>query len=339
MNVNLRDLPTQGENVRKQEENVHKEEATFELPDLSKLTQFINGADLGKRKRDVDESFEFPSNKRFHPIQKEEKDSTFTIPSSDGFWTEKWSNSRKKQNNYCPETPRKNSRAVSRTGIHHKEELQNIFTLNNQYALTTKKLKINGTDSNLTRSNKGSFVQTYSLTAEKSLVEGVDNKNLLLKLFLTKHEMQAKEYMQNSLRNYDRAMELNLPCSKIYNREKAIDDGYYLVQKIENELDLDNEHQIKQVCDFFKASFDNQYPCDLSYSNLRADSEGKVFLTDFVEKGDLFLMGENKQRIEITHFLKTWKQELLENKARSLLERFKQVFCSIQPEWINEALK
>ncbi|MBA3239224.1 MAG: hypothetical protein H0T62_12870 [Parachlamydiaceae bacterium] len=161
----------------------------------------------------------------------------------------------------------------------------------------------------LTRFAKGSFMNAYKFNGLTTIQNGVSNDKLLIKLYAADsksfNEVKAPVYMQNSINNYHEAVRLGLSVSTIYNIETALTDKYFLVEFIPAEVDLGNEHHLKQVQHFIKVSYENKIPFDLSFSNLRVKEDGTVTLIDFVEKP--FNFTENYKLLDFTiTYLKSW---------------------------------
>lgn len=208
----------------------------------------------------------------------------------------------------------------------------------------------------------GTFVEVYSINASKPLFKGIKNENILLKVFNRNHMNfpdKTHKYMENSLANYKQALNLNIPCAEIYNADTALQDGYYLVERIQDEIklsdeiDIDNlnphlhanyQSFIEKVRYFFEISYNNKFLIDLSISNIRQNSEGKFILTDFVEKPFSMELRE-KYGIFAIQFLKSWckavQVHLKEQDGRAVASRLLTDLTrdlNYDDKWIEAAL-
>lgn len=185
----------------------------------------------------------------------------------------------------------------------------------------------------------GTFVRAYGVLASEKIHQESENENLLVKLYhgqKTKFgEKALQKYMKISLENYDKAIALELPHAKIYNRETALNDKFYLVEKIPNEIDWQDGNHITQVISIFETVFKKQYPGDLSYANLRVTNEGTVVLIDFSEKNIDF---SNTYKIYnfVLQMFRGWCRKIQEthrqDEGRSEAKKLLDQFFAVMPE-------
>ena len=205
----------------------------------------------------------------------------------------------------------------------------------------------------------GSFMNSYSVKADLTLIPDVPNDHLLLKAYhgihfqgRTKFTPALSEYMQNSIDNYNAVQRLRIPVATIYNLKTALEDRFFIVKKIPHAIDLSRPDHIEQVSALFKKSFQNRVLIDLAFSNLRADDNGTVTLVDFVEQPFDF---NDKQKMKnfAIKFLNSWRTPVqilcltknlskseTKEKAQNLLMSLTQDLdkYGFNPTWIQGAL-
>lgn len=216
----------------------------------------------------------------------------------------------------------------------HENAEMNLFKINNK-SVNTKIFA------------KGTFQKVYVINADHQIIQETHNSKILLKVFhLNLLETKLQYYMKNSIDNYHRAIELGLPCAKIYNIKTALEDKYYLVEMVPNKIDLKNEDHLQQICRFFKVSYENKYTCDLTYDNLRVQNDGTVTLIDFAEKKINYDKNNSFRMYAIT-FLMGWGREvratynLYGNEGRNFTKKLLAKFTEnlgYETEWIELAL-
>jgi len=192
-------------------------------------------------------------------------------------------------------------------------------------------------------SEKGSYVRVLSPYADDSLVPGVSNDQLLIKIYneklLTKTEACLKNYMSSSLKNYEAAKHLGLPVSTIFNAATALEDTYFIVEKVPYPIDVNSPDHVKQVHRFFQAAFDQKSIFDLLPDNFCVKEDGTVVLVDFVEDT------EDGFDIFLKHALKTWAKRFAESAhydreaTRTSLKQLTEGLNQFDPQWIDEILE
>jgi hypothetical protein len=133
---------------------------------------------------------------------------------------------------------------------------------------------------------RGTFMEILRIESDNQLFS-VPNDSLVFKMY-TQRRSNSKEsivlgYMENSIKNYKKALKLGLNVATIYNIKSAKTDGFIVQEKIPYEVDVNNEDHINKVREFFIASLKNNVTFDLKPSNLGIREDGKVALFDFVE--------------------------------------------------------
>lgn len=205
-----------------------------------------------------------------------------------------------------------------------------------------KEIIINNKNVSLESFATGSYLEAYEVTTHDNyLIDNVPNTQLLLKIFLKKHAYnttKCQTYIKTAIGNYTRALNLGLPCAKIYTSET---DMFYLVEKIPNKIVLTKKEQLNQIRKFFEVSHKNGYLCDLSYDNLRVREDGTVVLIDFVEK-NFDYNDQSKFRIFAIQFLKSWAKQVQDNgkdrHTATYLLLDLTAGLGIEEAWINAAL-
>lgn len=173
-------------------------------------------------------------------------------------------------------------------------------------------LEIYGNSVKLSCMGKGSLMHAYDLTADTQLVAGIDNSNILVKLYFIElkcskaHVKSLPQLMQTSIASYQKGKELGIPQATLYNIDTAMKDGFFIVEKIPEELDMECPLQMAQVQILFQTYFKEKFVMDLAPDNLRVKTEKTeegtkqtVVLVDYLEKekkikkvgdSDLFFM-------------------------------------------------
>jgi hypothetical protein len=99
-------------------------------------------------------------------------------------------------------------------------------------------------------------------------------------------EPKLRKYLEHSLENYEKIVNLRLSVAEILNKETALASCFVIQKRIPHELDIRNPQQMAQVQRFFTASKQNNVPMDLQPQNLRVDDNGLVHLIDFLEEDE-----------------------------------------------------
>ncbi len=184
---------------------------------------------------------------------------------------------------------------------------------------------INGENTTLKCMGTGSVMKAYDVSAKKQLCSGIENDEILVKLYkLTRNKGIVSSSQLNSLRklmetaieSYKKARDLEIPQAILYNIDSAIDDCYFIVEKIHDELDIKCCEQMAQVKNLFRIYFEKQIVLDLAPANLRVQTklENKkiVVLVDYMETDKK--IQNNLPRDEFfEHILKRWYNEIKKN--------------------------
>jgi hypothetical protein len=93
------------------------------------------------------------------------------------------------------------------------------------------------------------------------------------------------EQVKQGMANYQKVAKL-FSVPKIHN--KAAQDGFYIVEKINGDFDLENEDHRKAVAEAFKSMVDSgpKFPFDLRVDNIKF-KDNKLVVIDFSESGGL----------------------------------------------------
>ena len=140
-------------------------------------------------------------------------------------------------------------------------------------------------------SDKGSYMNVFTPGASSPLVKDISNSALVIKTFNRQRskepENRLKMFMTTALQSYRNAQMLGVPVAAIYNEATALQDGYYIQEKVAHPLDILNVSHVQQARHFFINFLDNKHILfDLLPDNLRVTEDGRVKLIDFVEEDD-----------------------------------------------------
>lgn len=153
---------------------------------------------------------------------------------------------------------------------------------------------------------KGSYSQVYSIQTEDPLLPGVNNENLVIKLFL-KQQLKdhggtlAQSWLKTSLSQYTELSESDLKITKIYNADTAISDGYIIAEKvtplkeplwnkdtsIEELKESENMmFMLTSLRKFFEKALNQtgKLALDLQIGNFGWNKDGDLVLCDFKEE-------------------------------------------------------
>ncbi|MBA3602597.1 MAG: hypothetical protein H0W50_02930 [Parachlamydiaceae bacterium] len=155
---------------------------------------------------------------------------------------------------------------------------------------------INENVTTLTCMGEGSLMKAYDVQAKNQVLEGISNDNILVKLYMLKRfkgvvtssTLDLKKFMETAIKSYKKAKDLEIPQAILYNIDTAVDDCYFIVEKIHESLDIECCEQMAQVKDLFKIYFEKNLVLDLAPANLCVKTETGdkkiVVLVDYLEK-------------------------------------------------------
>jgi len=208
-----------------------------------------------------------------------------------------------------------------------------------------KTLSLYGVKAKLERIGQGYFMHTFAMKAETEILPDIANDTLLVKFYHGAKggfgENRLSTYTSSSLRNYETALSLNLPVAQIHNADTALQDRYFLVERIPHEIEMPQD--IEKVHQFFKAAFANKVYFDLHPSNLRKREDGTVTLIDFVEEKINFKTSSGSEcACRITALLTAWAErgasraegEQIVKRLTAGLEEH-----GFDPQWAEDALQ
>jgi hypothetical protein len=143
---------------------------------------------------------------------------------------------------------------------------------------------------------KGSVMKAYDVTADSQLWSGIENCNILVKLYMVKRHKgklagdgikNIPSMMKTAIESYKKAEQLLIPQAILYNVDTAIEDCCFIVEKISGQLDINCVEQMEQVKKLFKTYFEKNIVLDLGPANLcvKTDESKKetVVLVDYME--------------------------------------------------------
>lgn len=198
-----------------------------------------------------------------------------------------------------PPAPRKKSTQSTQTDFQvlRSKILSNSFCINNQPV-------------SLQFLGKGSFMDAYTLEASAPVVSSTPNDKVVLKTYNSERSSsnpaKLSKFLKSSIANYKQAQNLNLPVATIYNIKTALEDKFFLQEKIPHPANVTNASHISQLRQFLLASLKNQVCFDLLPQNLRVTEESALTLIDFVEDKSDGIM------VFINHAVKLWATEMKE---------------------------
>lgn len=183
--------------------------------------------------------------------------------------------------------------------------MRSVNPYNELYRTVRKgELRLNNVPVQVVRCGAGDFMEVFSITADVPIWRGIDNQNLVLKMYGVKSsfkEERLDSFLSSSMNSYLMLRGLlEGKIATIYNFASAKEDHYVLQEKIPHEISVEAENQVQQVREFFITSLTHKVALDLKPDNLRVREDGTVVLIDFVEDDSDGL------RVFIRHSLRAW---------------------------------
>lgn len=175
----------------------------------------------------------------------------------------------------------------------------------------SKNVNLYGVDAHLELLGKGYFMYAFTVQTDTEILPDVANNSLIFKIYHgAKNVFNAQtlaNYTKRSVENYHQALQCGLPVATFHNVETALEDKYFLVERIPLEISMPRD--VEKVHHFFMTAFANKVYFDLHPSNLRVRDDGTVTLIDFVEEEIKFKTTPGSEcACRITALLTAWAE-------------------------------
>ena len=157
-------------------------------------------------------------------------------------------------------------------------------------------------------SDKGSYMNVYTCSAENPIVLGCSNEMLVIKVFnphkcLHFPDRKLKSWMTTSLHYFQETEKLGVAVAKIRNPDTALQDGCIIQDKMACPVRI---LHLPQARSFFETALKNpNILFDLHPNNLMLSEDGVVTLIDFPEERPLDFMDDSGHDLYI-HALICW---------------------------------
>ena len=215
-----------------------------------------------------------------------------------------------------------------------------------------RSIKYNGKNFQLKIINdaKGHYKQAFEIVSKNSIINNIENSNLLIKGFLEIRirkscDTKLEGFVKNSIAQYKKVKEAGLLVANIYNIDTILKDKYFIVKKIPKKIELSfpierqfenldkqTEDIILSVKKFFNFVVEKKVSLDLLPQNFHLNEENEPILIDLREVED-----ESDLIVLLVKDLLNWSGKNL-TILKKLTEDFVSLDCALANE-IEEKLQ